>query len=312
MRPKSPFTLGILALNAVFFIMTMIRGGGTVSVEALESLGAQFGPRIAQGEYYRLVSAIFLHGNLLHILFNSYALYYFGQIVEYIFSPGRFLMIYFVTGVVGNILTHLFLPGVFSVGASGSVFGLVGVLFAIGIRKDHPRYLTPVTGTALLPMIVINLIFGFTVPGINNAAHLGGLATGFILGLLLKPMPPQQIEWIRFWKAVQWVIIGIVALCLGFVLFSFTPPLEMIIRYHNTYLEMLDKFQDTSTLSQFDYYINLLQPFDRDTENLKEQAIGYVESRGRNPNLDQLYRQFTLWRDQILQQYGNRLQMRGP
>jgi len=256
------------------------------------------------------VTAIFLHGNLLHILFNSYALYYLGRITEFVFAPGRFLLIYFASGVMGNVLTHFLYPNVFSIGASGSVFGLVGILFAIGLRKDHPRYLTSVTGTALLPMIVINLVFGFTVPGINNAAHLGGLATGFLLGMLLKPYPLRSIQQIRFWKIVQWVIIGIVVFCLGLALFTARPPVQVVMQFHQSYAAMLERFRSASEPDQFRYYISMLQPYDSRTENLTQQARAFLDSQYRDPNLNQLWMLFNQWELEILEQYKGLLQMR--
>lgn len=148
--------------------------------------GAQYGPLVARGEWFRLATAMFMHGGFLHLAFNMYALYILGSYVESIYGTDRFLSYYFLTGLAGNLATHVFYYNSLSVGASGAIFGLVGALFGAGFRRDTPFYLRPITGTALLPMIVLNIILGF-IPGtnINNAAHIGGLLAGVILGFFL-------------------------------------------------------------------------------------------------------------------------------
>ncbi|QTA37238.1 rhomboid family intramembrane serine protease [Thermosipho ferrireducens] len=182
--------------------------------------GAQYGPVVSSGEWYRIATAMFVHGGFIHIAFNMYALFYLGRIVESVYGTDKFLNFYFITGLVGNLATHLFYYDSFSVGASGAIFGLVGVLFAAGFRKDTPYMLKPLTGTALLPIVIVNLVLGF-MPGtnINNAAHIGGFLSGMLLGYLV-PIYGYSIKFNRLWKISKWGLVGFEVL--AFVLLLIT------------------------------------------------------------------------------------------
>lgn len=183
----------ILVMNVLIAIlMLMTRTTSMFRNEAYLFLkfGAQFGPLVARGEWYRTITAIFVHGGILHLLFNSYALLYFGTIVESIYGSEKFVASYLSSGLIGNIATQLFYYGSVSVGASGAIFGLVGMLFILGFKRDAPFYARSFTGYALLPMIIYNVVFGFLPgSGINNAAHLGGFFAGVLIGYLVKPLP---------------------------------------------------------------------------------------------------------------------------
>ncbi|MGJ8454637.1 rhomboid family intramembrane serine protease [Pseudothermotoga sp. U03pept] len=214
-------TYVILVINAVVAIlMFFVESFTGVRTQAYLFIrfGAQYGPLVANGEWYRMVTAIFVHGGLLHLLFNSYALFYFGNIVESVYGVEKFIFVYLITGVAGNVATHFLYYKAISVGASGSIFGLVGVLFALGFRRDTPFFMRQFTGYALLPMILFNIIYGF-IPGsgINNAAHVGGFATGMLLGYFLTPRPAYA-----FWKRSATIIWRTIALsCALLVVLSF-------------------------------------------------------------------------------------------
>jgi rhomboid protease GluP len=151
-------------------------------------LGAQLNSWVGAGENWRLLSAIFLHGSLTHLAFNGWALYSLGRDIEAFYSPLWFTAIYFVSGLAGNLAWYLLGSDVPSVGASGAIFGLIGAEVAYFVRN---RQLFGAFGRQrlgnLAVLIGINLVFGFTIPNINNYAHLGGLAAGFLLGLALAP-----------------------------------------------------------------------------------------------------------------------------
>ncbi|MCD6550932.1 rhomboid family intramembrane serine protease [Thermotoga sp.] len=222
----------ILLFNAFIFVMMSLSGIFSTREPVLQMLlflryGAQYGPRVDAGDWFRLITALFVHGGILHILFNSYALYYFGLIVEDIYGTEKFLFSYFFTGVIGNIATHIFYHDTISVGASGAIFGLIGVLFAAGLRKDTPFFMRPVTGASLLPIILINVVYGF-LPGtnINNAAHLGGFLTGMLLGYTMKPF-----SWKRraLWKAIAILTVLLVALSYAFLIKQI-PEIDEAIR----------------------------------------------------------------------------------
>ena len=130
---------------------------------------------VADSEYYRLVTAMFMHFGIIHLLMNMWALWILGRALESMFGPVRFLAVYLVCGLGGNVAAYLFQPGALSAGASTAVFGLFAVLF-VALRRLR------LSTSAVLPIIVINLIFTLTVPGISIAGHLGGLITGGLVG----------------------------------------------------------------------------------------------------------------------------------
>ncbi|MGM0639869.1 MAG: rhomboid family intramembrane serine protease [Thermotogota bacterium] len=206
---RKTITNYLIGINALIFIMMFIFGGFSAfnNPRILLIFGAQYGPLVAEGQWIRLITSMFVHGGFFHILLNMFALFYFGNVVEKVYGPYKYFSVFMISGIVGNILTHLIIPGSFSVGASGAIFGLVGLLFGAGFRDDTPRILQGMTGTALLPIILINVIFGFTAQSINNFAHLGGLAAGFTFGWL-TPIRFSTSSW-KLWKYIYYLLIGV-------------------------------------------------------------------------------------------------------
>jgi membrane associated rhomboid family serine protease len=310
---KNPVTKGILIINIFMYVLTLLFSGNTFlkslwvggDVQTLIRAGASLGIYVEQGQYYRLVSSLFLHGGLLHLFFNSYALYLFGTIVESVFGSHRFAVVYFISGLVGAILTQVFYPSVVSVGASGAIFGLIGLLFASGLRKNNPKRLTPVTGSALLPMIIMNLLLGFTVPGINNIAHIGGLATGFISGFILKPFEiPSKIR-VYFWNAAALISIIICLVCISFVFLFPAPQIEQIVSFANHYAQLLQDLSQTDSPQKLAYYHDLLKPFDKETTSMTEQLRTYIDSNGKSPPLLDLQTKFKNWQEEVLRLYSS-------
>ncbi|WP_046173832.1 rhomboid family intramembrane serine protease [Domibacillus indicus] len=173
---KPFFTYLFTAVNIImFFLMTFF--GGSTNTQVLLQFGAKFNPLILEGEWWRFITPIFLHIGLLHLLMNSMALYYLGTAVEQIYGRLRFLWIYLFSGFTGSLLSFLLTPNL-SAGASGAIFGLFGALLYFGVTK--PKLFFRTMGMNILVVIGINLAFGFTVPGIDNAGHIGGLIGGFL------------------------------------------------------------------------------------------------------------------------------------
>jgi membrane associated rhomboid family serine protease len=180
----------------------LIAASVIVSLSALWSAEGQFlfdafaldKAAVAAGEYWRLFTVTLLHGNELHLFFNMYALYLTGRIVERWYGSLPFLAFYLACAAAGSIGSFVFGGDGPSVGASGAVFGMFGLLLSAG-RLHHP---VDRQGRALVGqlgmLIVLNLVFGFVVPGIDNAAHLGGLAAGLWLGALIPPTHVQTMS----------------------------------------------------------------------------------------------------------------------
>jgi rhomboid protease GluP len=172
---------------------------------------------VAQGEYWRLFTVTLLHGSFLHLLFNMYALYLAGPIVERWYGSIRFLLFYLACAAAGSVSSFVFGGDAPSVGASGAIFGLFGLLLAAG-RVHHPvdRGSRALVGQ-LGMLILINIAFGFAVTGIDNAAHLGGLAAGLFLGALIPPTRVQTMStlWQRGADAGKQHLASVPAVVLG-------------------------------------------------------------------------------------------------
>ncbi len=184
---KRASVLILLANVVVFISMEIYSLFGRNRTLAYLIFGAQFGPLVDRGEWFRLFTSMFLHAGILHILFNSYALYIFGLIVEEEYGPWRFLTYYLTSGFLGNLATQFFYHDSLSLGASGAIFGLIGVQFALGLKKETPFFMRGFTGMSLLPLIIFNILYGF-IPGsgVNNAAHIGGFLCGMAFGYLTR------------------------------------------------------------------------------------------------------------------------------
>lgn len=140
---------------------------------------------VAEGEYYRLFTAMFMHFGVLHLLMNMWALWILGRALEEIFGSLRFLAVYLVCGLGGNVAAYVFQPGALSAGASTAIFGLFTVLF-VALRRLR------LSTASVVPVIIINLLFTLTVPGISIAGHLGGLVTGAVVGAGVAYAPQRN------------------------------------------------------------------------------------------------------------------------
>ncbi|MEG0384637.1 rhomboid family protein [Solibacillus cecembensis] len=173
-----PIVSSIIAINFIVFIITLIPGIGKEILYAGMSVNAF----ISAGEWWRIITSMFLHSGFTHVLFNMFSLFLFGPELEKIAGKMRFLTIYFLAGIFGVAATFLFEdPYYASVGASGAIYGIFGAFAAL---VYYTRNSFPQLKQIILPLIVISVIMTFLTPNINITAHLGGLATGFILGFV--------------------------------------------------------------------------------------------------------------------------------
>ena len=187
--PHARFTtVVIMLINTGFYLATILvssrsgNGGGIdPDVRTLDFFGAKT-PEIGQGQYWRLITAGFLHGGILHILMNMWVLFDLGAQVEEICGTSRFLTIYLITNITGFIASYFFYPNVLSIGASAAIFGLIGGMIGVGVR-DRTSY-----GAAIRKFFTRWAIYGLVLsldsPATDIAAHAGGLAGGFIVGLM--------------------------------------------------------------------------------------------------------------------------------
>jgi rhomboid protease GluP len=149
--------------------------------------GALVPALVAEGEWWRLLSSIFLHSGFVHLAFNMMSLYFLGSFAEATFGRSRFLALYVLSGVAGGIAYLYF--GQFdrpAVGASGAIFGLLGVIFGFALRRGSFSWQNPLI-RQLLILTALNLYIGFSVPNISNTAHIGGLVGGLAFGWLMAP-----------------------------------------------------------------------------------------------------------------------------
>jgi len=186
---SKPFITYILLGAIVVIWLLMEITGSSSSSSTLIRFGANYGPAILQGQTWRLFTSMFLHIGLAHLAFNAYALFIFGLEMEPLYSPDRYLVIYILSGLFGSLVSFAYRgPQVLSAGASGAIFGIIGMNLAFFLlhREALGRFGRAQLQSTLL-VIGINLLFGFTVPGIDNMAHMGGLVAGFALGYGLAP-----------------------------------------------------------------------------------------------------------------------------
>ncbi|MFC0296963.1 rhomboid family intramembrane serine protease [Geobacillus jurassicus] len=188
---KPLFTRLLIVVQVAMFLVLEWSGGST-NPDVLIHYGAKFNPLIEAGEWWRLLTPMFLHIGFLHLLTNTLALHYLGMTVERLYGSLRFLFIYVTAGFFGALASFLFTPSL-SAGASGAIFGLFGSLLYFGTVYRHLFFRT--MGMNVISLIVVNLLFGLLVPGIDNAGHIGGLVGGFLAAGVVHL--PKHTAWGR-------------------------------------------------------------------------------------------------------------------
>ena len=266
------FTIIILVANLFVFLLMWQSSGlssqalwNGFSEPVLDAYGAKLNELIRGGEWWRFVTPMFIHVNLPHLLVNMYSLWVVGPYVERLYGSAKFVVFWVLTGIAGVVGSYLTvrpnLPNNFfgkfffkphdvpSAGASGALFGLVGVLFVFGIkfRRELPEGFKRAFGTGMLPIILINLFIGYIGRGvIDNAAHVGGLLAGAALAVVVQYRRPGE----RRGVAVIWRVLQVTALALVIVCFfnvarhlNLPPPAQipaMTPRIDNPFLNFLN------------------------------------------------------------------------
>jgi rhomboid protease GluP len=195
---RTPVTAALLAAILFVFVLQLL-AGALRDPQVLVSMGAIMKGVIQRGDYWRLVAAMFLHGGFMHLVLNMWALWQIGGIFESLFGSGRFLVTYFAAGIFASLVSSILIPPwTPGVGASGAIFGIIGALI-VALRRS-PRWSRKEWSGALAKQLAmwagINIVIGFTMPGIDNAAHIGGFVAGLLLGLVphhVPPPPPNEL-----------------------------------------------------------------------------------------------------------------------
>ena len=220
-RSESNITLTqvIFGANIAVFLATALASGSAINIsgEVNFHYGANFGPYTLSGEWWRLLTYMFLHGGAMHIFFNMWCLWDLGRLCESLYGRWTFAGIYLITGVSGGLASIAWNPRVLSVGASGAIFGLAGALIASFYLGEFSLPRVAISGTlrSLVIFAVFNLGFGQLFGGIDNACHIGGLVSGLVLGALIARLAPQSDAPLRRATVVGVVVLGLLAAGFG-------------------------------------------------------------------------------------------------
>ncbi len=277
------FTITFLVANLFVFLLMWQSSGLTNQVllqgfspEVLVAYGAKLNSLIAENyQWWRFVTPMFLHVNLIHLLVNMYSLWMIGPYVEKLYGSAKFVVFWVVAGIAGVVASYLAVRpnlatgglGRFlfkatddpSAGASGALFGLVGVLFVFGIKFRHelPEGFKRAFGTGLIPTILLNLFIGYIGRGfIDNAAHLGGMVAGAGLALVVQYRRPEDSQGNPLvWRVLQIAALGILVLSFFKVVQTFQiPPSQMQHEVLLQYVNIMNRAHETveAVLSESD------------------------------------------------------------
>jgi membrane associated rhomboid family serine protease len=210
--PRTPVTQALVGANILVFIVAVALGAGVIKPDprVMIQLGTNFTPLTLDGQWWRLLTSMFLHFGLIHIAFNMLALYVNGTVAERIFGSLRYLVIYVVAGLCGSVASLLWHTQVNSAGASGAIFGVLGAMIAFYLRKEGgvaPSEMKTQLNSAGL-FVLYNLVLGASAQ-IDNAAHIGGLAGGFVMGFVLsRPLQAERAarNWSRQWLTALLIV----------------------------------------------------------------------------------------------------------
>lgn len=195
--PREGFymTCIIFDLNILVFLVMVFSGLGFITFQGSDLLewGANYKPITTDGEWWRLLTNTFLHGGIMHLFANMYGLLFVGIFLEPRIGKTKFAVIYLVSGILASITSLWWHDATISVGASGAIFGLFGLFLALMVTKVYPKEFSKALMLSTLIFVGFNLLFGLT-GGIDNAAHIGGLISGIVIGLFISPQLKKETE----------------------------------------------------------------------------------------------------------------------
>ena len=200
-----------VTMEIVLVNLALFAGDQFVGSRVLGNAGAEIGVLVRNGQWYRLITAGYLHRDFLHIGMNMWVLFDLGAQVEEIYGPARLFVMYTVASVLGFVASGYFHPAGASLGASAGLFGLIGAMIALGVRNRNAAGKS--IRAVYIRWAIYGLLFGL-LPGVDNTAHLGGLAAGFIAGYLAETPGPVRSTLEQTWR-------GVAGICLLATIFAF-------------------------------------------------------------------------------------------
>ena len=195
-------TQAIFGINVAVFIAMALAGVSMVDNPAGQDLvhwGANYGPYTISGQWWRLLTCVFIHGGLLHIAFNMWCLWDLGRLAESVYGHWTFAAVYLTTGLAASLASLIHNPAVLSVGASGAIFGIAGALIASFYLGEFSLPRAAISGMlrSVVVFVGYNLVFGAVIARTDNAAHIGGLLMGLLLGALIAKVAPGHDDHLR-------------------------------------------------------------------------------------------------------------------
>lgn len=209
---NNPVTVTIIAIQVIVFLLMTLAGGSTNSLVLLR-FGALQSSLVKAGEWWRLITPVFVHIGFAHILINSITLYFIGIYIEQLFGHWRMLVIYFLSALTGNLLSAYWLPSGLSAGASTAIFGLFGAFIMLGTSFRDNQAIR-ILSRQFLILVILNIVTDLMVPGIDLAGHIGGLIGGFLVAYVVGAPRLGKVNVIERVIAGLVLVIGVVALFL--------------------------------------------------------------------------------------------------
>jgi rhomboid protease GluP len=218
--PKTPVTYALIILCACVYVTAAMGTNHVFGFDgrSLIHLGSNFGPYTTDGDWWRLLTSMFLHAGVFHLAFNMWALASFGPLVERLYGSVSYILIYLAAGLAGSLVSVTWQPAINSVGASGAIFGIFGALLAAQAHDSGSipkNILRPLRNSSAI-YIGLTLVSGLSSTGVDNAAHFGGIAAGFLIGLTLsRPVKGLRLstgDFVRrlgFGAAAAFFLLGI-------------------------------------------------------------------------------------------------------
>ena len=207
-------TKTLIGLNVLVYLITAVQGNGLNNPGgSLFLRWLLYGPAVANGDWWRLITAAFLHASILHIGFNMYFLWFAGAPVEAALGRGRFLLVYVVSGLAGSAGALVVDPRVPTVGASGAIFGILGAALVLERQRNY------VLGGSALGLIVINLILSFALSNISYGGHIGGLIGGILCTLVLSKFGRGHAAYSRvgLWGIAGVLGVGLLSIAVAYL-----------------------------------------------------------------------------------------------